>query len=137
VVLSDKQYYYEIIGTGMDQFGLTMNFLGIKQVSVINFILKIHFLNDFLGFINCLDSAPKIRKWRGYRVRNPRLSAQSHMIVGLVLEKWRVSCVKRLRRRGMVDPWPQDLSSTPRIRLRSHRRDRHQIKIWRPGFNEI
>jgi hypothetical protein len=62
VVLSDKQYYYEIIGTGMDQFGLTMNFLGIKQVSVINFILKIHFLNDFLGFINCLDSAPKIRK---------------------------------------------------------------------------
>jgi hypothetical protein len=106
VVLSDKQYYYKIIGTGMDQFGLTMNFLGIKQVFVINFILKIHFLSDFLGFIICLDNAPKIEKCRGYCVRNPRLSAQSHRMAGLVLEKWRVSCVKRLRRRGMVDPRP-------------------------------
>jgi hypothetical protein len=85
VVLSDKQYYYEIIGTGMDQFGLTMNFLGIKQVSIINFILKIHFLNDFLGFLNCLDCAPKTEKCRGFRVRNPRLSAQSHRMVGLFL----------------------------------------------------
>jgi hypothetical protein len=42
-----------------------MNFLGIKQVSVINFILKIHFLNDFLDFINCLDCAPKTKKCRG------------------------------------------------------------------------
>jgi hypothetical protein len=42
-----KKHYYRIIGTGMDQFGLTINFLGINQVSIINFILKIHFLNDF------------------------------------------------------------------------------------------
>jgi hypothetical protein len=28
--LCDEQYYYKIIGTGMDQFGLSMNFLGIK-----------------------------------------------------------------------------------------------------------
>ena len=33
MVLGDKQYYYEIIGTGMDQFGLSMNFLGIKHYS--------------------------------------------------------------------------------------------------------
>jgi hypothetical protein len=59
----------------MDQFGLTINFLGIKQVYVINFILKIHFLNDFLNFINYLDCAPKTEKCRGFRVRNPRLSA--------------------------------------------------------------
>jgi hypothetical protein len=45
VVLSDKQYYYEIIGTGMDQFGLTMNFLGINQVSEFIFVLKINFYN--------------------------------------------------------------------------------------------
>jgi hypothetical protein len=85
VVLSDKKYYYKIIGTGIDQFGLTMNFLGIKQVSVINFILKIHFLNDFPGFINCLDCAPKTEKCRAFRVRNPRLGAQSHRIAGLFL----------------------------------------------------
>jgi hypothetical protein len=39
VALSDKQYYYEIIGTGMDKKGARMNFLGIKQVSAINFAL--------------------------------------------------------------------------------------------------
>jgi hypothetical protein len=45
MVLGDKQYYYEIIGTGMDQFGLTMNFLGINQVSEFIFVLKINFYN--------------------------------------------------------------------------------------------
>jgi hypothetical protein len=30
VVLDDKQHYYKIIGTGMGQFGLQMNFLMIK-----------------------------------------------------------------------------------------------------------
>jgi hypothetical protein len=37
----------------MDQFGLNMNFLGIIQVSTINFILKINFhihLFIFTGF---------------------------------------------------------------------------------------
>jgi hypothetical protein len=29
----------------MDEFGLNMNFLGIKQASIINFILKINFHN--------------------------------------------------------------------------------------------
>jgi hypothetical protein len=32
-----------------------MNFLGILQVLGIVFILKIHFLNDFIGFIHCQD----------------------------------------------------------------------------------
>jgi hypothetical protein len=34
-----------------------MNFLGIKQVSAINFVLKIIFLNGFLSFITCLVCA--------------------------------------------------------------------------------
>jgi hypothetical protein len=34
----------------MEQFGLNMNFLGIIQVSAINFILKINFLNHLFNF---------------------------------------------------------------------------------------
>jgi hypothetical protein len=34
----------------MGQFGLSMTFLGIKQLSAINFILKIIFLN-YLSFL--------------------------------------------------------------------------------------
>jgi hypothetical protein len=34
----------------MDQFGLNMNFLEIIQVSAINFILKINFLNHLFIF---------------------------------------------------------------------------------------
>jgi hypothetical protein len=48
--IGDKQHYYKIIEIGMDQFGLQRNFLGILQVSAINFILKIIFLN-YLSFL--------------------------------------------------------------------------------------
>jgi hypothetical protein len=34
----------------MNQFGLIMNFLGILQISAINFILKINFLNHLFIF---------------------------------------------------------------------------------------
>jgi hypothetical protein len=34
----------------MDHFGLDMNFLGIKQVSIIIFVLKIIFLINFYNF---------------------------------------------------------------------------------------
>jgi hypothetical protein len=34
----------------MDQFRFNMNFLGILQVSAINFILKINFLNHIFTF---------------------------------------------------------------------------------------
>jgi hypothetical protein len=43
VVLFNREYYYKIIGTGMVQFGSSMNFLQLKQVSVIKFVLKIYF----------------------------------------------------------------------------------------------
>jgi hypothetical protein len=39
-ILSDEQYYYKITGTGMDQFGLNMKFLGFTQVLVIILHLK-------------------------------------------------------------------------------------------------
>jgi L-cystine uptake protein TcyP (sodium:dicarboxylate symporter family) len=44
-IQGDKQHYYKIIGIGMDQFGVHMNFLGFKQVSAIIYILKINFPN--------------------------------------------------------------------------------------------
>jgi hypothetical protein len=38
--LGDKQHYYKIIGTGMDQKRFSMNFLGFTQVPTIIFTLK-------------------------------------------------------------------------------------------------
>jgi hypothetical protein len=43
VILNDKEYYYKILETGMVQFGVHKNFLPIKQVLVIIFVLKMHF----------------------------------------------------------------------------------------------
>jgi hypothetical protein len=40
VELFDREYYYEIIGTGMVQFGGHMYFLQIKQVSAFKYVLK-------------------------------------------------------------------------------------------------
>jgi hypothetical protein len=39
----DKQYWNKINATGMDQFEVNMNYLWIKQVSRIIFILKFIF----------------------------------------------------------------------------------------------
>jgi hypothetical protein len=50
VVLFNREYYYKIIGTGMDQFGVHMHFLRMKQVSAIKFVLKNLFLNSFFWF---------------------------------------------------------------------------------------
>jgi hypothetical protein len=36
----DKQRYYKIVGTEMGQFGLSMNFLQIKQVLTFIYTLK-------------------------------------------------------------------------------------------------
>jgi hypothetical protein len=48
VSLCDKQHYYRIIGTGMDEFRVHMNFLWFIQVLAFIFTLTIHFLNDFI-----------------------------------------------------------------------------------------
>ena len=49
----------------MGQFGLQMNFLGILQVSVINFILKIIFLNHLSLFTDFWTERIKTEKCRG------------------------------------------------------------------------
>jgi hypothetical protein len=59
VVLFDREYYYKIIGTGMVQFGSSMNFLQLKQVSVIKFVLKIYFQISF-SILSDLGTGPQI-----------------------------------------------------------------------------
>ena len=45
-----RQYYYQNLGTGMDQSGVHMHLLQFKQVLAIIFVLKITFLIYFLCF---------------------------------------------------------------------------------------
>jgi hypothetical protein len=56
----------------MDQFGLNMNFLGILQVSAINFILKITFLNHLFTFTGFWTALRNTQKARGYCVNKPK-----------------------------------------------------------------
>jgi hypothetical protein len=45
MLLLRSKYLYEATTTEMDQIGLNMNFIRIKQVSGIIFVLKIIFYN--------------------------------------------------------------------------------------------
>jgi hypothetical protein len=74
----------KLIGTRMDQFGLSMNFLGIIQVSAINFILKINFHNLLFIFTDFWTAHIINRECRGFRIRNTRLSAQLHRMAVLI-----------------------------------------------------
>jgi hypothetical protein len=47
----DKQLYYKNLGTGMDQFGVHINSLQIKQVLIFIYALKINFFDYFLFFL--------------------------------------------------------------------------------------
>jgi hypothetical protein len=69
VLASGKHNQYKIIGTGMDQFGLNMNFLGIKQVPVIIFALKINFYFILLDFLFPWTARIKSEECRGYSIR--------------------------------------------------------------------
>jgi hypothetical protein len=60
----------------MNQFGLQMNFLGILQVSAINFILKNIFLNHLFLFYLLLYCAHKNRRAQGLGANLLRLSEQ-------------------------------------------------------------
>jgi hypothetical protein len=59
-----------------------MNFLGIKQVSAIIFILKIITELNFLGFINCLDCTYNTEKLGGSEWNILRLNTQSQWTAG-------------------------------------------------------
>jgi hypothetical protein len=53
----------------MDKFGLHMNFILIKQVLGIVFILKIQFLIQFLNFSYSLDCASISREDKGKTIK--------------------------------------------------------------------
>jgi hypothetical protein len=57
----------------MDQFGLNMNFLGIIQVSVINFILKINLHNHLFIFTDFWTMRRLPEKTGATARINPRL----------------------------------------------------------------
>jgi hypothetical protein len=62
--LCDAQYYYKIIETRLDKFGLNMNFLWIKQILAIIFTLKIHF-HIYLSNLSVLWTARQFLKSAG------------------------------------------------------------------------
>ena len=70
----------------MDQFGVHMDSLQIKQVSVINLILKIYFYISFSGFSD-LGTGPQIPESAGACVQEfLRLSALFLWTVGSILD---------------------------------------------------
>jgi hypothetical protein len=86
VLLVDRQYYYKIIETRMDQFGLNLKFLGIIQVSSIVFVLKIIFYNQFSIFIVLWTWRNIIRKYRGVNTKSPQTQSFSAVDCGLVFK---------------------------------------------------
>jgi hypothetical protein len=56
----------------MDQFGLEMDFLGIKQVQMIIFTLKVHFHNHLSNLCVLWTGRIIIRKCRGLSVNLPK-----------------------------------------------------------------
>jgi hypothetical protein len=99
----------------MDQFGLNMNFLWIKQLLGIVFILKIHFLNQFPWFSISLDCASITGKCRVSGAKFPRLPSRQDY--GLISKNSRVSLVKLAQRRGILSPRPSDQIRMRQIRL--------------------
>jgi hypothetical protein len=61
----------------MDQFGLNMNFIGIKQVSIINFVLKINFHNHLFVFTDLWTTRAINREFRVHCIKILRLSYPS------------------------------------------------------------
>jgi hypothetical protein len=75
-VVVDKQYYYKIIGTGMSQKGVKMNFICILQVSRIILELKINFYNRFPKFSIPWTECIKADKYRGFICQKRRGSLE-------------------------------------------------------------
>jgi hypothetical protein len=97
----------------MGQFGLSMNFLGIKQLSSINLILKILFLNEFLGFIKCMYYARNKQKPGGLCTKQSKTQSPTREDCGFIEVNLRGS-FKRLPAEGVLD----DLSHP--IRIKGH-----------------
>jgi hypothetical protein len=94
-----------------------MTFLGIKQVSIIIFVLKIIFLINFYNFPCSLDCAPNTRKCRGWRASFPMTQNSFIVDCGLFSEFLGDSFVNVRGRRVTVNSRPLDPLRTTQIRL--------------------
>jgi hypothetical protein len=99
VALINKQYYYKIIETGMGQFGISMNFLWIKQVLMIIFTLKITF-HIYSSNLTVLWTAQQLPEKEGSLAQE--IQDTVHIHTG----------------RGIPHSWPLDLQWTTHIRSR-------------------
>jgi hypothetical protein len=82
-VVVDKQYYYKIIGTGMSQKGVKINFICTLQVSRIILELKINFYNQFPKYSIHWTERIKTVKCRGFGERIPRTQGAVARMAGL------------------------------------------------------
>jgi hypothetical protein len=80
-----------------------MNFLWIKQILAIIFILKFYFQINFSDFTNSLYCAPITRKGRGFGARIPRLR---HTVSGPRVDMPKIEGLftNYLARRGILHP---------------------------------
>jgi hypothetical protein len=97
VVLFDREYYYKIIGTGMIQFGGHMDFLQIKQVLVIIFVLQIYFPIQLFNF-RLYWTGPQLQATPGgSRVKMPQTQGNTRVERGFIYINDRGLFEKRTR----------------------------------------
>jgi hypothetical protein len=92
----------------MDQFGITMDFLCIKQVLAFIFTLKIHFLFTFLDFLISWTGRKIKPKSRGHCATNPKTQSDWRQDCGLISYFPEDSCVKWSSEGGIGRRWPLD-----------------------------
>jgi hypothetical protein len=111
VVLFDREYYYKIIGTGMDQFGVHMHFLQIKQVLYIKNLFLFYFYLNFeltgLGLISW--------KTQGFRCNYFQDSENPSTDGGLNSKIYKDSSAKGAGQRGIGQIGPLDPKRTRQI----------------------
>ena len=78
----------------MTQFGISMNFLWIKQILAIISILKIHFFYLFPWIFYFLDWASNFIKRRGFGARFPKTQRIPGVDGGLIYQYWKGSLEK-------------------------------------------
>jgi hypothetical protein len=98
-----------------------MNFLEILQVSAINFILKIIFLNHLFLFTNFWTTRIKTEKCRGSGIKIPKTQGAPNMDGGLIPRFSRVLFRRCAWQRGIHKPQPPDQLPTVHIRFRFKR----------------
>jgi hypothetical protein len=101
----------------MDQFGVHMHFLWIKQVLVIIFSLKSIFLMNLFDFLIIWTERTITRKSRGPGAINPQTQSQSLRTAGLFYQNRGSPMKLCIRERAMKHPRPSDLLHAVQIRL--------------------